>query len=194
MFEALLLGLGVGLLAVMSPGPVTLALLEIGSSRGRGPGLRAGAGVAGADLLVSSLALAVVLAGAGMPQSILSGAHLLSSAFLIAVGVGLLTRPDLGRSLVGQLTHPFRSMFTTTALNPAVFGAWIAIFTAMPFSHDAARLLTFGAGGFVVSLLWHIGLGGAAGTLGTALNDDRRTSLARTGGVAMLALAAWTLL
>lgn len=194
MFEALLLGLGMGLLAVMSPGPVTLALVEIGSSRGRGPGLRAGVGVAGADLLMSSLALALVLAGSGLPPTILSGAQILSSIFLITVGVGLLTRPDLGRSLVGQLTHPCRSMFTTTALNPAVFGAWVAIFTAMPFNQDADRLLIFGGGGIVVSVLWHIGLGGAAGSLGAALTDGRRTSLARVGGIAMLAFATWTML
>lgn len=194
MFEALLLGLVVGLLAVASPGPVTLALVEIGSSSGRGPGLRAGAGVAGADVLMSSLALLLVVAGAGLPSSILSGTSLLSSLFLVTVGVGLLTRPALGRSLVNQLAHPFRTMFATTALNPSVFGAWVAIFTAMPFNHDATRLLVFAAAGIVVSVFWHIGLGGASGTLGAALTDDRRSGLARCGGVAMLAFAAWTFL
>jgi len=194
MLEALLLGLGVGLLAVASPGPITLALVEIGSSSGRGPGLRAGAGVAGADILMSSLALLLVVAGAGLPSSVLSGTSLLSSAFLITVGVGLLTRPALGRSLVGQLTHPFRTMFATTALNPSVFGAWVAIFTAMPFSHDAIRLLVFAVAGVAVSVFWHIGLGGTSGTLGTTLTDARRTGLARCGGLGMLAFAAWTLL
>lgn len=194
MIEALLLGLSVGLLAVMSPGPITLALVEIGSSRGRGPGLRAGAGVAGADVLMSALALGLVLAGAGLPPSVLSGAQVLSSLFLVTVGIGLLTRPDVARSLVGQLTHPCRSMFATTALNPAVFGAWVAIFTAMPFSQDAERLLIFGGGGIVVSILWHIGLGGAAGSLGAALTEGRRTSLARIGGIGMLAFATWAML
>lgn len=194
MFETLLLGLGVGFLAVASPGPVTLALVEIGSSSGRGPGLRAGAGVAGADILMSALALLLVIAGAGLPSSILSGTSVLSSVFLVAVGIGLLARPALGRSLVGHLTHPFRTMFATTALNPSVFGAWVAIFTAMPFNHDAMRLLVFAAAGIVVSVLWHIGLGGASGTLGAALTDDRRTGLARCGGVGMIAFAAWTVI
>lgn len=193
MFEALLIGLGVGLIAVMSPGPVTLALVEIGSSRGRGPGLRAGAGVAGADVLMCCLALLLVLAGADLPPSILGITHLLSAGFLVTVGVGLLTRPDLGRALVGHMTNPFRAMFATTALNPAVFGAWVAIFTAMPFSQDIDRLVICGAGGIGVSVLWHVCLGGAAGTIGNTLTDQRRTTLARIGGVAMLAFAAWAL-
>jgi len=194
MFEALVLGLGVGLLAVASPGPVTLALVEIGSSNGRGSGLRAGAGVAGADVVMSALALVLVVAGAGLPTSVVSGTSLLSTVFLITVGIGLLARPAAGRSLVGQLAHPFRTMFATTALNPSVFGAWVAIFTAMPFNHDAVRLLVFAAAGGVVSVLWHIGLGGASGTFGAALTDCRRTGLARCGGIGMLAFAAWTLL
>lgn len=194
MLEALLLGLGVGLLAVVSPGPITLALVEIGSSRGRGPGLSAGLGVASADILMSVLALLLVVAGAGLPSSVLSGTSLLSSIFLVTVGIGLATRPDLGRSLVGQFVHPFRTMFTTTALNPSVFGAWVAIYSAMPFSHDPDRLLIFGGGGIAVSLLWHVLLGGASGTLGTALTDQRRTMMARVGGFAMLAFAGWTFL
>lgn len=192
MLEALLLGLGLGLLAVVSPGPITLALVEIGSSRGRRPGLSAGLGVASADILMSMLALLLVVAGAGLPSSVLSGTSLLSSIFLVTVGIGMAMRPDLGRSLVGQFTHPFRAMFTTTALNPSVFGAWVAIYSAMPFSHDPDRLLVFGGGGIAVSLVWHVLLGGASGTLGSALTDQRRTSLARTGGVAMLAFATWT--
>lgn len=194
MFEALLLGLGVGVIAVASPGPISLALVEIGSSSGRGPGIRAGAGVAGADTLMNVLALLLVVAGSGLPASVLSGTSLLSSLFLVTVGLGLLTRPALGRSMVSQLTHPFRTMFATTALNPSVFGAWVAIFTAMPFSHDAIRLVVFAGAGIVVSVFWHIGLGGASGTLGRSLTDVRRTALARCGGIGMLAFAGWTLL
>lgn len=194
MFEALLLGLGVGLLAVASPGPISLALVEIGSSSGRGPGIRAGAGVAGADSLMSLLALVLVMAGAGLPTVVLSGTSILSTAFLATVGLGLVVRPTLGHSLVGQLAHPFRTMFATTVLNPSVFGAWVAIFTAMPFNNDLGKLTTFGAAGIGVSVLWHIGLGGASGRLGTALTDQRRTVLARCGGIAMLSLAAWTVL
>lgn len=193
MFETLLLGAGVGLIAVLAPGPVTLALVEIGASRGRRSGARAGLGVAGAELVVSSLALILVLAGAGLPGSALDATQLVSSIFLMTIGAGLLARPGLSRSLVGHFVKPFRSMFAITALNPSVFGAWVALFVAMPFSQDVGRLILFAIGGVSVSVLWHITLGTAAASLSTALSDRNRAGLGRVGGLAMLTFAGWTL-
>jgi threonine/homoserine/homoserine lactone efflux protein len=193
MFATLLLGVSIGLVAVMSPGPVTIALVEVGASRGRASGLRAGLGVAGGEVVVCVLALAVVVAGAVLPRSLFTATQLVSSFLLLAIGAGLLIRPTIGHELVKRMGNPFRSMFALTALTPSVLGAWIAIFAAMPFADDPTRLAVFGTGGLVVSFVYHISLGGAAGIMGSALTDERRLVLARVGGMAMCGFATWTL-
>lgn len=193
MFETLLLGIGVGVIGILVPGPVTLAIIEIGSSRGRRLGARAGLGVAGADFAVGALAFAIVGAGSHLPAGATGPIQLLSTATLVVLGVGLVVSPGLGGALVAQFRHPFRSMFALTALTPSVFGAWIAMFAAMPFANDIVRLAVFGLGGVLVSVVWHLGLGTAAGSLGSTLTPDRRIVLARIGGLTMLGLAGFTL-
>ena len=194
MFETLLLGIGVGIIGILVPGPVTLAIIEIGTARGRTPGAQAGLGVAGADVTIGALPLMIVGAGSRLPGGAVGPIQLLSTLTLVVLGAGILLRPDLGGAVVAQFRHPFRSMFALTALTPSVFGAWIAMFAAMPFSNDFARLAIFGLGGVLVSIVWHLGLGTAAGSLGARLTLDRRLTLARVGGAAMLALAASTVL
>lgn len=193
MLNSFLLGTVIGLLAVMTPGPVSMALVDLGAARGRSSGVQAGLGVAGGDLFAGTSALAVVGLGTALPSAFFTATQAFSSGALIIIGMGLLGRPDLGHDIVGRIKNPFRSMFAITALAPSVFGAWIALFTAMPFAHDLPRLAAFAGGGIMSSVGWHLVLGGAAGSVSSAITVARRTAFARIGGLAMLGVAAWTL-
>jgi len=192
MSTSFLLGAVIGLVAVMTPGPVSVALVDIGASRGRSSGIHAGLGVAGGDLIACVMALVVVAVGSGLPASFFAATQLLSTTALVVIGGGLISRPDLGHDMVRRIKNPFRSMLALTALTPSVFGAWVALFTAMPFARNLAQLTAFAAGGIVSSVGWHLALGGASGALATLVTARRRVFLARIGGIAMLGVAAWT--
>ncbi len=194
MINSFLLGTAIGLLAVMIPGPVSVALVDLGASRGRTSGVHAGLGVAGGDLFAGTSALAVVGLGTTLPSAFFTATQAFSSGTLLIIGVGLLGRPDLGQDMVGRIKNPFRSMFAITALAPSVFGAWVALFNAMPFAQDLPRLAAFAGGGIAASVAWHLALGSTAGSMSSAITAARRVVLARLGGMAMLAVAAWTIL
>lgn len=187
-----LLGAAIGLVAVMTPGPVSVTIVDIGASRGRTSGLHAGLGVAGGDSIASAAALGLVIAGTSLPTVFFTATQLLSALVLVVVGAGLVSRPDIGHELVGRVQRPFRSMLALTALTPSVFGAWIALFNAMPFADDPIQLAWFALGGLVASFGWHLALGGAAGSMARLVTPRRRAGLARLGGFSMFAVAGWS--
>lgn len=189
MFDALLLGLGIGFLAVLAPGPISLAIVEIGAQHGRRRSVLAGLGVAGGDLGACAAALALLAAGRHLPSSVLDGAAIVSTTVLAVIGLGLILRPEVGRSAVRQLRRPFRTMLAVTTLNPAVFGSWLAVLAALPMTDDLARLAAVGGGGVAASLIWHLGLGTGAAAVCEWLTDRRLTTLARSGGIGMVGLA-----
>lgn len=194
MINSFVLGTAIGLLAVIIPGPVSVALVDLGVSRGRTSGVHAGLGVAGGDFFASIFALAIVGLGTTLPSAFFTATQAFSTVVLVVIGVGLLGRPDLGQEMVGRIKNPFRSMLTITALAPSVFGAWVALFSAMPFAQDLPRLAAFACGGVTSSVVWHLVLGGAAGSMSSAITAARRITFARLGGVSMLGFAAWTVL
>lgn len=188
-----LLGTAIGLIAVMAPGPVSVALVDIGASRGRRSGVHAGLGVAGGDMAAGAAALSIIGLGTRMPGEFFAATQTLSAGALIAIGAGLISRPEIGQRMTARIGNPFRTMFAVTALTPSVFSAWIALFTAMPFAHDLFRLIVFASGALTSSCLWHLTLGGASGSMAARITPRQRVVLARSGGVAMLAVAAWSL-
>ena len=192
MTTSFFLGAAIGLVAVMTPGPVSVALIDIGASRGRSSGVHAGLGVASGDLIACAMALAVVGLGSSLPSAFFTTTRVVSSMALVVIGGSLLRRPDIGHGLVERIQDPFRSMLTVTALTPSVFGAWVALFTAMPFADDPAQLSLFALGSVASSVGWHLALGGASGALASMVTARRRVALARLGGSAMLGVAAWT--
>lgn len=194
MITTFLLGTAIGLIAVMAPGPVAVALVDIGASRGRRSGVHAGLGVAGGDTAAGVGALLVIALGTRMPEAFFAATQVVSASALIVIGTGLITRPDIGHRMTARIGNPFRTMFAITMLTPTVFSAWVAIFAAMPFAHDLLRLVVFATGALASSLLWHLTLGGVSGSMAAQITSGRRTTLARIGGVAMLAVAAWSLL
>ena len=192
--QLLLLGFGVGLVAILPPGPVSLSLIEVSVSHGRTGGARGGLGVASGDVVVATLAAVVVLAGGAIPTWIFSTAQLASSLVLVSLGLALFVRPGLCHALSESIVHPGRTFFALTALTPTVFGAWLALIAAMPFATDPTSVATFVAGAGGASLGFHLLLGTTAGGLGQRLSAERLVSASRLGGIAMLAFGGWTLL
>lgn len=189
----LLVGFGVGLVAILPPGPVSMSLIEVSASHGRNGGARGGLGVASADIVVAAAAAVVVLAGGAIPSWIVGIAQLVSSLVLIGLGGVLLARPGVCHSLSQSIVHPGRTFFALTALTPSVFGAWLALIAAMPFAADANSVATFIAGAGVASISFHLLLGTTAGGFGQRLSITNLTRVSRVGGAAMLSFGAWTL-
>lgn len=192
--ELLLLGFGVGLVAILPPGPVTLSLINVSASHGRTSGARGAVGVASGDVVVATLAALVVLAGGAIPTWIFSTAQLASSVVLISLGLALFVRPGLCHALSESILHPGRTFFALTTLTPTVFGAWLALIAAMPFATDPTSVATFVAGAGAASLGFHLLLGTTAGGLGQRLSAAKLVAASRFGGLAMLTFGAWTLL
>ena len=162
MSTSFVLGAAIGLVAVMTPGPVAVTIIDIGATRGRTSGLYAGLGVVGGDTIAALAALGFVIAGSSLPGAFFTMTQVVSVTVLVVVGAGLIGRPQAGHDLVSRIRRPFRSMFALTALTPSVFGAWMALFSAVPFAGDPAELSMFALGGLVASLGWHVTLGSAA--------------------------------
>jgi len=71
-FQTLILGFGVGLVAVIPPGPVALSLIEVGVQQGRRGAAWGAIGIAGGDSLVATLAAILVVLGGTLPAAFLT--------------------------------------------------------------------------------------------------------------------------
>lgn len=185
------LGIAVGLVAVVPPGPISMLLVEVGVAQGRGRGARGGLGIALGELVVVVLALTAVGAGAALPASLFGAVRVASAGLILTFGVLLMARPEVCRQTAGSIRRPLRTMFLITALTPTVFGSWIAILTAMPFAAERAMLWTFAAAAVVASTCWHVGLGVVAGAVRGRLDPATMVRVSRAGGAAMVAFGGW---
>lgn len=192
--ELVMLGMGIGLVSLLPPGPVTLTLVELGTARGPRVGARAGMAVAAGDLTVGAAAVATLALTTRLPATLFVALQVLSAAILVVLGVTLILRPGVAQTVAGTIAHPARSMFVLCTLTPSVFGAWIALLGAMPFATNIGALATFTGGVILASLIWHLGLGSAAGALRGWVTPGHRRSMSRVGGLMMLGFALWALI
>ncbi len=186
----LFVGLLAGIVAVASPGPVTLSVVEVGAARGRRPGMQASFGAFGGDAFLAPIAVAMVAAGASLPDRLFLGVRYFSVVVLVAMGGALVVRPTACQALAAKVRHPGRALFLFTVLSPSAVGFWLAMLLAMPFADDATKLMWFSAGIVLASAVVNLALGLASGALGPRLSTKRRVTLSRLGGFAMVALAA----
>ncbi len=182
-----LLGIAVGFISIIPPGPVTMTLLQLGTRHGRTPALRGALGIAFGDLTIVWLALAIVAAGSTLPPAAFLATQLLAAALLIGLGLAMLARPSACAAVVDRIERPGRAFFLITSLTPTVLGAWIAVLAAMPFADDVAMLIRFALGAVLASFLWHPVLA----LLASRLSDQRPSTqqlLSRAGGTVMVAM------
>ena len=182
-FGILALGFGLGLLFVLPPGPLAVTLVEVGVAQGRTAGLRSGFGIAAGDLAVGGTAGVVAAAGGVLPSSVFSTLQTGSAIVLVALGAVMIVRPSSVEALAHAIHRPARTFFLLTLLTPTVFGAWLAIIVALPFSNDLSAIATFVVGAGLASAVYHGALGSAAGEFGRHLRGSAMARIAQGGGV-----------
>lgn len=188
--EYLLLGLGIGLVTVLPPGPISLTLLHVGSHHGTRAALRGAAGVASGDTITVMTAAAIVAAGTMLPHQAVGAMRAAGLMLVAAIGLVMLASPGRCDRVVSRIERPGRTLFLATALTPSVLPSWIAIVAAMPFSASPSPVALFAAGIVVATALWHSTLGLVSGRFGSRVTTSSRRRITRLGGAAMVALAA----
>lgn len=187
--NVVLLGVGIGLLTIIPPGPVSLTLVQVGARLGHQPALRGALGVAAGDFVLAAISVLIVGAGTALPPLTFAITQSIAAAVLALLGIVLLLRPSAAGDSIGRIQRPGRTLFAITSLTPSALGAWIALLAAMPFAHDQRQLSLFAVGVVIASFFWHPLLGAAASRLGSRLNDDGYIRLSQVGGAIMVALA-----
>ena len=187
----LALGLLLGIASVSAPGPITLGLIQVTSSQGRSRGSQAGFGIAGGDFAMMLAALTLIAAGGSLPPVVFTTIQLISIAYLLFVGSALLLRPTACADLASSIAKPAKAFFLATTLNPSVFGTWLAVLIAMPFSNNLNELTLFAAGASLASLVWFQILSSGVGAFSNRLSDTMMINLSRAGGVFTLGLGVW---
>ena len=183
-----LLGIGIGFLSLLAPGPVNLTLVHYGARQGRQPALRGAAGVVGGDSVLGIASVLILGVGAALPARVFSTTQLVAATLLVALGALLALRPSAVATTVERMERPTRSFFLLTSLTPTALGGWIAMLAAMPFASDLTQLALFTVGVVIASGFWHPVLGLAASALGSRLTDNGQTRLSQVGGLAMAVL------
>ena len=114
----ILLGFVLGIAIVAPIGPVSLLLISVGIERGRVDGVRAGLGIAGADVVLILAVLAMSNRLAGLDATWQHRVHLfLGAAMLVVAAHGLLSRRGMG-ALALRIINPFRTLLIATIANP----------------------------------------------------------------------------
>ena len=183
--NVVLLGIGIGLLSLLPPGPVNLTLVQVGARMGRRPALRGAAGIVGGDSVLGIAAVALLTLGTALPARVFSTTQLVAAALLIALGALLALRPTAISDSIGRMHRPARTFFLLTSLTPTALGSWIAMLAAMPFAADTTQLALFTVGALVASTLWHPTLGFAAAAMGAKLTERGQIRLSQVGGAGM---------
>ena len=186
--DIMLLGVGIGLLSLLAPGPVNLTLVQFGARKGRQPALRGAIGVVGGDSVLGLASVLILGLGAALPAQVFSTTQLAAAGLLMALGALLAVRPSAVSTSVERMHRPARAFFLLTSLTPTALGGWIAMLAAMPFASDMTQLGLFTAGVLIASSIWHPALGLAASALGARLTDAGQNRLSQIGGFGMAAL------
>jgi threonine/homoserine/homoserine lactone efflux protein len=181
-----LLGIAIGLVTLLPPGPLGMTVVGLGTRRGRRAGVRAGLGIASADIVLGCSALLFVGAGAALPAAAFTALRAFSIVVLVAFGLLLVVRASTCFELADRIGRPARSLFALTLVSPLSIVSWIALLAAMPFSTEPGALALFSVGIITASFLWHPVLGAAAGHLGSRLNDRGARVVSRIGGSCLI--------
>ncbi len=188
--ELALLGFTVALVVLMPPGPVAMALIEVGVAQGRSAGARGALGIASGDIVASSAAAAALAAGAALPPLLFSGLRIGSAVLFATFGLLLVVKPGTIESAASTVRRPGRTFFAITSATPTVFAAWFGLLGTLPFIGDIRSVVAFLIGGVMASAMWHLTVGVTAAQLSGLLSHKILQTATRFGGAAMLALAA----
>jgi threonine/homoserine/homoserine lactone efflux protein len=187
----IVVGFALGVAVVAPIGPISLLLMAIGLERGRADGMRAGLGVAGADL-----ALLVLVLGASSRLTVLDEMwqrriELVLAGGMLVFGLHALVSRGGFAAVVERIRRPGRALLLATLGNPMTVVVWLGLVVTLGSEFGTGwALIRIGLGLALATCVWHVGLGAAAGELGSHLTPRARVLLQRTSGVAMMGLAA----
>ncbi|MCP3912576.1 MAG: LysE family transporter [Actinomycetia bacterium] len=190
MFMLLLLGLGLGAITLVPPGPVSVTLVQVAVRRGRSVGFRSGAAIASADLITGVLAIAILGIGTAALPSVAASMSVVAAAAMMVMGGLLIARPVGFGGLAVGLERPARTLFALTALNPLTLLSWMAIIAAVPAANTTPRQAALAAGVTVASYSWHPFLGLVAGRAGQRINASTTVRVTRASGVVLILLGS----
>ncbi len=182
------------MVTVAMPGPISVSLVQVASRQGRGSGARAALGVAGGDLVLSTVAVMCISAGTVLSEQTFAILQAMSATLLIAFGLLLLLRPVVIEERATLVSRPLRTFLTLTTLMPTALGGWLALLAAMPFAGHRPSLAAFALGVVLVSIVWHPVLGVGAGSLGPRLRPGTLRLGTRVGGLATVGMGLWAVL
>ena len=188
MFMFLLLGVGLGAITLIPPGPVSVTLMQVAASRGKSVGLRSGAAIASADVITGAIAVAILgLSTAALP-SVASSMNVAATIAMMVMGGLLIARPGGFESLAAGLRRPAPTLFALTALNPLTLLSWLAIIAAVPAANTTPQQAALAAGVMVASYCWHPFLGLVAGRAGQHITASTTERVTRTSGAVLILL------
>lgn len=182
----LLLGLGIGLLLVLPPGPLSLSIIGLGAQRGVRPALEAGLGVAIAEIISLLAAAGLVLAGHSLPEIVNQTMRWCSIAAILGMGYVLFTRTSQVNDMLDKIESPFRTLAIVTLASPWIFTTWFALLNAAPVHDRWQDLALYGTGLGLGSLLFYVCLAHGSGALSSRLTEAHVQTLSRVGGAVMV--------
>lgn len=188
MFTSVLLGVGLGAVAIIPPGPVTMSLIQVGVQRRARTGAGAGVAVAAADATLALVALGVIALGAATRPGIAAATTVIGVVTMLVAGLVLALRPAAVEQVVGTIERPVLTLFGITLIAPTTLLGWIALLGAVPVSTTADRV-AIALGVMAFSAIWHPLLGLTAGRIGERASARMIRGTTRAGGVALCALA-----
>jgi threonine/homoserine/homoserine lactone efflux protein len=187
----IVVGFLTGLALVAPIGPVSLALVGLGTEQGRRAALAGAGGVVLGDLISIPLALTGAGLVAGLDAGVVRSFEIVMGVVLIGLAGVTIAASDRARDVVAGIRRPTRTLAVMTLVNPLSLVAWAGLALALPPSlRGTGPLLAFGAGILAASAVWHSGLAVAAGTFARRLGDGHRRAVTRASGVLLLAIGA----
>ncbi len=184
-------GFVVGVAVVAPVGPISLLLMAIGLERGRRDGVRAGLGVAGADVVLLAIVLALSTRLAGLDETWQRRTELALGVGLALVGVHALVARRGPAALVERVRRPTFALAVATAANPMTLTVWLGLVVSLGSELGGGwALARVGLGLALATVVWHVGLGALSGSLGQRISAGQRMTLQRVSGLVMVAMGA----
>lgn len=184
------LGFTVALIILMPPGPVAMALIEVGVTQGRTAGARGALGIASGDIVAATAAATALAVGTALPPTAFTALRTGSAVVFGLFGLMLVVRPGTVEAAAAAVQRPGRAFFAITIITPTVFAAWLGLLSTLPFTNDLRSMTPFLAGAVLASATWHLAVGVGAAQLTRLLSHRILAALTRLGGLAMVTLAS----
>jgi len=189
-------GFGLGLAIAMPVGPISLLCIQQALTRGFGPGLAAGLGVALADAIYGAIAAFGLTAITNVLVNLQTPLRAIGLAVLVWLAWRIWRDADAPKHLgtaAGSSAATTAQLFALTIANPMTIVTFLALFVgagvglAGGYAHSAA--LTLGV--FAGSYAWWVILSAVASFLRGRIGDRSLGGINRLSALIIAAFALW---